>query len=107
MVYLTGIPENHTMRRNIAVHVSARCYQHVVTDDDFPYHRSVHTYPHTISYLGCTFPCSTVLLADGDSFMQITPLANLCIRIDGNVICVTQIQTLANLTTVGYLKAIA
>ena len=86
MLYDTWIAENNRMRRNIAIDITVRGYQHIVTYRNIAYYRGIYAYPHAIAYDRSTFSFSPVFTSDSNAFVYITVTSDSCIRINCNTI---------------------
>ncbi len=86
------------MARHVAIYITIWCNQYIITDGNFPNNRCVDTNPYTVAYSGYALSTTSVFLAYGYSFVDITVFANDRIRINSDAIHMSQIEAWTDVT---------
>lgn len=99
------IAKYHGMRGNIYIYITIWCYQHIIANVYISYDSRIDTNPNSIAYCRTSFARAPVRLTDNDSLVDVAVATYFSFTIDGDIICMTYINTpqFAGLQLVLYL----
>ena len=79
------------MRRDIYIYKTIRSDHNIITNGNVSYYCCIDAYPYTISYSWISLAWATICLTDYHTLMYIAIPTYLCLTIDCDIICMSQI----------------